>query len=88
MHLFCAVLEQKIELLILRQQFGGFSPEVATIINIRWLKNEQANVCLFTFESPCPYFSLNLRHIVMSHIHCEMHNKRSKTMGVTLESMG
>ena len=41
-------------------------------------------VCFFTFESPCPYFSLNLRHIVMSHIHCEMHNKLSKTRGVTI----
>ena len=45
-------------------------------------------MCFFTFESPYPYFSLNLRHIVMSHIHCEMHNKLSKTSGVTMESMG
>ena len=63
----------------------------------RWLKNEQANVCcfffffffvFFTFKSSCPYFSLNLRPIVMSHIHCEMHNKLSKTMGVTIEVYG
>ena len=27
MHLFCAVLDQKIELVILKQQFGVFSPE-------------------------------------------------------------
>ena len=27
MHLFYAVLDQKIELVILKQQFAGFSPE-------------------------------------------------------------
>ena len=58
------------------------------LINIRWLKNEQTNVCFFTVEFPCPYFSLNLRHIVMSHIHCEMHNKLSKTRGVTIGVYG
>ena len=85
MHLFCAVLDQITELVILKQQLGGFSPESG---NHCWLKNEQANVCFFTFESPCPYFSLTLRHIVMSHIHCEMHNKLSKTMGVTIGVYG
>ena len=45
MHLFCVVLDQNIELVILKQQFGGFSRESG----IRWLKNEQVNVCFFVF---------------------------------------
>ena len=90
MHLFCAVLDQKnrisdFETII----WWVFPRKWQPLINIRWLKNEQANVCFFfTFESPCPYFSLNLRHIVMSHIHYEMHNKLSKTMGVTIGVYG
>ena len=31
MHLFCAVLDQKIEYVILKQQFGKFSQNVSTI---------------------------------------------------------
>ena len=91
MHLFCAVLDQKIELVILKQQFGGFSQESGYhySISVGW-KNEQANLCcfFFTFEPLCPYFSLNLRHIEMSHIHCEMQYKLSKTVGVTIGVYG
>ena len=52
------------------------------------MKNEQANICFFTFESPYLHFSLNLRHILMSYIHCEMRNKLLKTRGVTINVYG
>ena len=58
------------------------------VINISWLKNEQVKVCLFTLESPYPYFCCNLRHNVMPYMYSEMQNKLSKIRESPFESMG
>ena len=52
------------------------------------LKKKQVNVCFFNSYSPYSWFGLNLRHMVMPHMYCEMQNKLSNTRGSPLGSMG
>ena len=40
------------------------------------------------FLFPYSWFGLNLRHMVMPHMYCEMQNKLSNTRGSPLGSMG
>ena len=66
----------------------GFPKKWEPVINISWLKNEQVKVCIFSLESPYPYFCCNLRHNVMPYMYSEMQNKLSKTRESPLKSMG
>ena len=43
------------------------------------MKKERVKVCFFLSFSPYSFFGLNLRHVVMPHMCCEMQNKLSKT---------
>ena len=52
------------------------------------LKKKQVNVCFLNSYSPYSWFGLNLRHMVMPHMYCEMQNKLSNTRGSPLGSMG
>ena len=51
-------------------------------------KKKQVNVCFLISYSPYSWFGLNLRHMVMPHMYCEMQNKLSNTRGSPLGSMG
>ena len=88
MHLFYDFLGPKMKSVILKQPGWVFLKNWEPVINISWLKNEQVNVCFFTFESPYPYFCCNLRHNVMPYMYSEMQNKLSKTRESPLEPMG
>ena len=52
------------------------------------VEKKQVNVCFLIFYSPYSWFGLNLRHMVMPHMYCEMQNKLSNTRGSPLGSMG
>ena len=52
------------------------------------LKKKQVNVCFLISYSPYSWFGLNLRHMVMPHMYCEMQNKLSNTRGSPLGSIG
>ena len=52
------------------------------------LKKKHVNVCFLISYSPYSWFGLNLRHMVMPHMYCEMQNKLSNTRGSPLGSMG
>ena len=52
------------------------------------VEKKQVNVCFLISYSPYSWFGLNLRHMVMDHMYCEMQNKLSNTRGSPLGSMG
>ena len=66
----------------------GFSKELGTSNQHQLVKNEQVKVCLFTLESPYPYFCCDLSHNVMPYMYSEMQNKLLKTRESPLKSMG
>ena len=60
---------------------------MAAITQHAIVKKERVKVC-FSFFSPYSCFGLNLRHMLMPHMCCEMQNKLSKTRVSPLGSMG
>ena len=52
------------------------------------VEKKQVNVCFLISYSPYSWFGLNLRHMVMPQMYCEMQNKLSNTRGSPLGSMG
>ena len=64
----------------------GFSKNMATI-NQHATVEKKAGEYMFSY---CPYswFGLNLRHMVMTHMYCEIQNKLSNTRGSPLGSLG
>ena len=52
------------------------------------VEKKQVNVCFLISYSPYSWFGLNLRHVVMPHMYCEMQNKLSNTRASPLGSMG
>ena len=58
-------------------------------INQHATVEKKAGECMFSLSySPYSSFGLNLRHMVMPHMYCEMQNKLSNTRGSPLGSMG
>ena len=52
------------------------------------VEKKQVNVCFLISYSPYSWIGLNLRHMVMPHMYCEMQNKLANTRGSPLGSMG
>ena len=52
------------------------------------VEKKQVNVSFLISYSPYSWFGLNLRHMVMPHMYCEMQIKLSNTRGSPLGSMG
>ena len=66
----------------------GFPKIWQPLHNMQESKKERVKVCFFPSFFPLFMFGLNLRHMVMPHMCCEMQNKRSKTRVSPLGSMG
>ena len=66
----------------------GFSKNMAAINQHATVEKKQVNVFFLISYSPYSWFGLNLRHMVIPHMYCEMQNKLSNTRGSPLGSMG
>ena len=67
----------------------GFSKNMAAITQHAIVVKRVGEGVFFPVSfSPYSCFGLNLRHMVMPHMRCEMQNKLSKTRVSSLGSMG
>ena len=82
---YCVFLDQKVKMMISNLNQDGVFPKYGSH---QAIVEKRAGEGMF-FHSISPYscFGLNLRHIVMPHMCCEMQNKLPKTRDPPLGSM-
>ena len=75
MHLYCVFLDQKVKIVISYLKWVGFSKNMAAIKQHAIVEKMVGEGMFFPFFSPYSCFGLNLRHMVIPYMCCEMQNQ-------------
>ena len=83
-------LDKKVKTVIsnLKGTGTGFSKNMAVINQHATVEKKTVKVCFLISYSLYLWFGFNLRHMMMTHMYCEMQNKLSNTRGSPFGSMG